>query len=85
MTETGERFLLFDSGVGDINKMFIFATNDIIDMLVNCSQWFSDGSFKLCPQIFSKIYTIHALVNHEVFPCVFSLLPSKTEIVYEQF
>ena len=27
---TGERFLLFDGGVGNINKMFIFATNDAI-------------------------------------------------------
>ena len=27
MTGTDERFLLFDSGVGDINRMFIFATN----------------------------------------------------------
>ena len=34
----GERFLLFDSGVGDINRMFIFATNDEIDMLADSSQ-----------------------------------------------
>ena len=65
--------------------MFIFATNDWIDMLANSSQWFGDDAFKLCPQIFSQIYTIHALVNHEVLPCVFAFLPSKTEIVYEQF
>ena len=35
--------------------------------------------------MFSQIYTIHALVNHEVFSCGFALLPSKTEIAYEQF
>ena len=38
MTGTSERFLLFDSGVGDINRMFIFATNGGIDMLSNCSE-----------------------------------------------
>ena len=85
MTGTGESFLLFDSGVGDINRMFIFATNDGIDMLANSSQWFGDGTFKPCPQIFSEIYTIHALVSHEILPCVFGLLLFKTEIVYEQF
>ena len=85
MTGTGERFLLFDSGVGDTTRMFIFATNDGIDMLANSAQWFGDGTFKHCPQIFSQIYAIHALVNHEVLPCDFALLPSKTEIVYEQF
>ena len=38
MAGTGERFLLFDSGVGDINIMFIFATND--GMISNSSQRF---------------------------------------------
>ena len=65
--------------------MFILATNDGIDMLANSSQWSGDGTFKRCPQIFSQMYTIHALVNHEVLPCVFALWPSKTEIAYEQF
>ena len=54
-------------------------------MLANYSQWFVDGTFKLCPQTFSQIHTIHALVNPEVLPCVFARLPSKAEIVYEQF
>ena len=77
MTGTGKIFLLFDISVGDINRMFIFATNDGIDMLGNSSQWFRDGTFKRYPQIFSRIYTIHALVSHEVLPCVFALLLSK--------
>ena len=85
MTGTGERFLLFDSGVVDISRTFIYATNGGIDMLASSSQWFGGGTFKICPQIFSQIYTIHVLVNGEVLPCVFALLPSKIEIVYEQF
>ena len=54
-------------------------------MLANSSQWSGDGIYKLCPQIFTPIYTIHALVNNENLSCVFALLPSKIEIVYEQF
>ena len=54
-------------------------------MLANPSQWVGYGTFKLCPQIFSQMYTIHALVNHGLFPSVFAHLPSKTEIAYEQF
>ena len=85
MTVTGERFLLSDRGVGDINRMFIFTTNDGINMLATSIQWFDDGTSKLCLQIFSQIYKIHALVNHAILPCVFAVLPSKTEIVYERF
>ena len=43
MTGTSKRFLLFDSSVGSINKMFIFAANDEIEMLANSSQWFGDS------------------------------------------
>ena len=54
-------------------------------MPANSSQWSGDSIYKLCPQIFTPIYTIHALVNNENLSCVFALLPSKIEIVYEQF
>ena len=43
-----------------------------------------DGTFELCPQIFYQIYTIHALNNNQVFPCVFALLPNKNEGTYNQ-
>ena len=49
MTGTSERFLLFDSGVGDLDILFIFATNNGINMLANSSQWFGGGTLKLCP------------------------------------
>ena len=48
MTGTGKGFLLFDSDVGDINRMFISATTDGINMLVNSNQWFGNSTFKLC-------------------------------------
>ena len=54
-------------------------------MLANSNQWFGNGTFKLCPQMFSQMYKTHALVNHEVLPCVFALQPSKTLIVFEPF
>ena len=41
-----------------------------------------DGTFKLCTQIFYQIYTIHALINNLVFPCLFALLPNKIENIY---
>ena len=43
-----------------------------------------DGTFQLCPEIFYQIYIIHALNNHQVFPCVFALLPNTNEDTYNQ-
>ena len=83
MTGAGERLLLFDSGIGDTNRMFIFPTNDTIDMLGNCSLWFVDGTFTFSPQIFSQVSTVHGLVNDKVLPYVFALLSSKAETVFE--
>ena len=79
VTNRGDSFLLFDSGVGDVNRLIIFATNDAIRVLATNPHWFMDGNFKVCPEIFFQIYTIHVLINHQVFSCVFALLPSKTE------
>ena len=82
VTNRGDGFLLFDSSVGDVNRLIIFATNDAIRLPATNSHWFMDGTFKVCPEIFFQIYTIHALINHQIFPCVFALLPNKTEATY---
>ena len=79
ITNRGDQFLLFDSGVGDIDRMLIFTTNDAIHLLATNNHWFMDGTFKLCPEIFFQLYTIHVLINHQTFPCIFTLLPNKTE------
>ena len=44
-TDRGDRFLLFDSGVGDINRIIIFATDNSISLLAESSHWFMDGTF----------------------------------------
>ena len=71
VTKAGEQFLIFDSGVGDNERILIFATQQGIRFLSNNSHWFMDGTFKLCPEIFYQIYTIRTLNNNQVFPCVF--------------
>ena len=57
----------------------IFPTQEGIHYLPRNNQWFVDGTFKLWPEIFYQIYTIYALNNNQVFPCVFALLPKKKE------
>ena len=84
VTKAGEQFLIFDSGVGDNERILIFATQQGIRFLSNNSHWFMDGTFKLCPKIFYQIYTIHAPNNNQVFPYVFALWPNKNKVTYNR-
>ena len=36
------------------------------------------------PKIFRQLYTIHALVDHHTIPCIYALLPDKTQITYNK-
>ena len=50
--------------------------------LVMEQNWFVDGTFKVCPQIMFQIYTIHPQINGRILPCIYALLPNKTEETY---
>ena len=84
-TATGEQFLIHDSGVGDENRILIFGSVQALELLGQSLHWFSDGTFKVCPEIFYQLYTLHALINERVIPCIYALLPNKTEETYHRF
>ena len=82
LTNGGAQSLLFDCGAGDENRILIFSRQEAIQLLARNEHWFMDGTFKLCPQIFYQIYTIHALINNQIFPYLSALLPNKKENIY---
>ena len=65
-----EHFLIFDSGQGDADRVFIFGTNQSLQLLSQSQNWFVDGTFKVCPQIMFQIYTIHPQINGRILPCI---------------
>ena len=40
------------------------------------------GLVMVSAQIFFQIYTIHTQINRRIFPCIYALLPNKTEETY---
>lgn len=84
-TTVNERFLIYDSGVGDENRIFIFASDIGVQLLGESEHWYADGTFKVCPEIFFQLYTIHAQRDKQIFPCLYALLPNKTEATYRRF
>ena len=84
-TEDEQNFLIFDSGVADPDRILIFSSEQQLQFLSISDHWFADGTFKVCPKVFFQVYTIHAEQGGKIFPCVFALLPNKTEVRYTRF
>ena len=82
LTVNGEQFMIFDSGIGDHERMFIFASELGLKFLAESEHWYADGTFKVSPELFFQLYTIHGQQRGSIFPCVFGLLPNKTEATY---
>ena len=53
-------FLLFDSGEGDMHRMMLFGTSKFPSILRESDNWYCDGTFKVVPEHFFQLYTIHA-------------------------
>ena len=85
LTSAGEPFLIHDSGQGDSQRIIVFATAKNFKLLQESEEWFVDGTFGVCPEIFHQLYTIHArLPNGKSVPAVYSLLPSKSSATYRR-
>lgn len=82
VTNSDEPFLLYDSGIDSPNRMLIFSTETNLRALTTTGHWFADGTFKVAPELFYQVFTIHALVDNNIMPCVYALLPNKNEDTY---
>ena len=81
VTETGDNFLMFDSGPIP-NRILIFSTTSNINLLAMSQHWYADGTFKVVPPLFEQLYTIHGLQDNVAVPLIYALLPNKTEETY---
>ena len=55
----------------------MFATPKMLLILKPSESWYADGTFKVAPQQFYQLYTIHAEKDGYIFPCVFVLVTKK--------
>jgi hypothetical protein len=82
-TLSGKRFLLYDSGVLNEERIIIFASDKSIDYLKKSKVWLSDGTFKSCPSSFYQLYVIHGYLFGITIPLVYILMSNKTQRSYE--
>jgi hypothetical protein len=83
-TDRGENFLLYDSGNNDNNRIIMFGTARNIALLNEFPHWCVDGTFKVAPQFFTQVYTVHALINNRALPMIYVLLNNKQQATYKR-
>ena len=75
-----EQFLIFDSGQGDVDRIFVFGNQSPTTFIVTKLVWY--GTFKVCPQILFQIYTIHVQINERILNCIYAFLQNEIEETY---
>ncbi|VDH96256.1 Hypothetical predicted protein [Mytilus galloprovincialis] len=79
---SGQNFVLSEDG--DINKILVFGTSDNLRHLSQANTIFADGTFYASPVLFKQLYTIHALIEEEMYPSIFAFLPDKCQTTYQR-
>lgn len=81
-TSNGARFLLYDGNQGH-GRVILFASDAMLMQLQHARTIMCDGTFKVSPRMFFQLYTVHAVRDNCVFPCVYALLPGKNRDIYD--
>ncbi|CAG4997174.1 unnamed protein product [Parnassius apollo] len=82
VTSRNLNFLLWDSGQNDLHRIFMFGTKENFEVLEEHRHWHVDGTFKVAPQLFLQVFTIHELVDNCSIPLIYVLLQDKREETY---
>ncbi|RNA15836.1 hypothetical protein BpHYR1_046017 [Brachionus plicatilis] len=73
-TKSGKKFLFFDSGNEDPERLIILSTDENIALLSYEPCWFIDGTFEISPEVFTQVFTINIIKNNRNIPLVYAFL-----------
>ena len=64
--------------------IIIFATPKMFSILRDSQRWYADRTFKVAPQQFYQLYTLHAEKSGYIFPCIYLLTVNKNGTTYHR-
>ena len=73
----GERFMSFDSGIKEDERIIIFCTKNNLNNLKSSKLWFVDSTFKVFPKGFEQLLIIQGLLNNKKYPFIFCIMKIK--------
>src|ERR1700759_670218 len=75
-------FVLHDSVENNV-RLLLFGDQDLLRRLERADLWIADGTFKVVPNLFYQLYTIHFELSGGVHPsAVYGLLENKSTATY---
>ncbi|KRZ15066.1 hypothetical protein T11_8939, partial [Trichinella zimbabwensis] len=81
MTKSGRRFLLYNNVH---NSILIFCTEENLSILSEHSVWSMDGTFKIVPEWYQQMFTIHVFIAGKLVPLVYCLTVRKDLSTYRE-
>lgn len=80
--------LRYDISGPSENRFLIFSTDNLLNVLERSHTWLIDGTFKICPEIFGQVMSIHGIGfndDNTSMPGLFALLAKKQTSSYIDF
>lgn len=78
-------FLLHDTGINDPNRILVFGSASQSRALSRAETLVCDGTFKVVPEVFFQLYSVHAQLCEGTCPAVlYCLLPNKSAATYSK-
>ena len=78
-------FLIYEFGTEDPKSILIFRQQTLLEMFETTQHlWLADGTFKVCPEFFFELFTIHTLINGYKQSSIHASVPNKCENTYER-
>jgi hypothetical protein len=71
------------TNLGD-DRILIFASNEQLNILQFTHHFMSGGTFRVVPEVFYQLYTIHAIYQDHVIPVISALLRRKDTVTYRR-
>ncbi len=82
-TLNGHDFILANDG--NEEKLVIFGTVPNLCLLCEAEIIYMDGTFKVAPEMFAQVYSIHVRKMGMMVPVCVALMPQKNKVTYVRF
>lgn len=84
VTVENKKFLFYDSGIKDENRVLIFTTEENIRYIEHSTILLCDGTFKTCPTSFDQLFTIQCKLRDMFLPLMFCFMKNRQDVCYDK-